>query len=80
MLSENVTIVNWCSMFCYGTEAVGEVSAPGMPSIPVCQDCLDKLMSDDEAMKSIVPVSPEEQEREQSLLDRMKSIASSTDY
>jgi len=69
--TNDVTFIKWCSMFCRGNPATGEITGPDMPAIPICEECLEKYM------KGAV-VKPKTQEPD--LLDKLKRIASSTDY
>lgn len=41
--------VQWCSLFCEGNEAIGELTVPigeDDTAIPVCEECMEKVTTD----------------------------------
>jgi len=45
-LPEGVQVTRWCSLFCRGNEAVGEITIDHKPGytvqLPICEECLEK--------------------------------------
>lgn len=49
----------WCSVFCTGTAAVGDISIEfdgGVLSLPVCADCLTVLQENPERALELEPL------------------------
>ena len=56
-----IEFVNWCSLLCTGTEAIGDITIEypdgGSLTLPVCQECLESVQNDQALALALQPAA-----------------------